>query len=414
MKFSFIIPSYNVGLYIAECLDSILNQTYKDFEIICVDDASTDDTYNILLMYAKENRQIKLIRNECNKGVSYCRNRGLEEAGGEYIFFVDPDDMLKPEALETVNNALEDDIEVVSFRFLVRNEGTVAKEQNFLPDEQLIFYGGVQSGQKWFMERVRQKQLLISPWAQVYKREFLLRNKLTFCEGVIFEDWLYTFDWSLAASKVVNIHKYIYIYRKRDNSITSTINKLSLDSYIIMLGKVLTKWRTCKLEDGMDEAIQRYIGRCALPAINRMRALFPEYVRLETGTQADQFLFDLYSGVKQKQKYFVHLGDDQIEYIKQYKNIIVFGAGIVAIELIDSLKEYCIRTTAVAVSDKSINMKQIDGIDIYQIEELTDMQEDALVIVAVLVRSQEPIKDKLKKLGFRNAMYIDTDKVFDM
>ena len=94
MKFSIIVPVYNVEQYLAECLDSLLSQTYEDYEIICINDASTDKSYDILLEYSDNNKCIKVLNNDSNQGQSYSRNRGIKEAVGEYVLFVDSDDML--------------------------------------------------------------------------------------------------------------------------------------------------------------------------------------------------------------------------------------------------------------------------------------------------------------------------------
>ena len=96
MKISVVIPSYNSAKYIAECLDSVLNQSYADIEIICVDDCSSDQTYLILESYRQKHPSITLFRNEKNLGAPYSRNRGLDSSRGNYILFLDADDVLLP------------------------------------------------------------------------------------------------------------------------------------------------------------------------------------------------------------------------------------------------------------------------------------------------------------------------------
>lgn len=413
MKFSIIVPVYNVESYLAECLDSILNQSCQDYEIICVNDASTDDSYDILLTYAEKNSQIKVINNRCNKGLSFNRNLGICEAKGEYILFVDSDDMLIPEALEILAKALKDDVEMVSFRYFIKNEGKLALEQDVVQDDKLAFCESMQTGQKWFIERAQEERIWITAWTQVYKREFLLCHNLKFYEGLLHEDLLYIFQCALKAQRVVYIPQFIYIYRRRDRSITSTVNELRLDSYLVVLGEILAEWRLNQkqLEKGMNDAITGYIDSRLIPAIKKLNALFPEHNQLEIGCCADQFLFDLYKGTKQHQYRYVRLEDSEISYIKKYNEIVVFGAGIVAAELIMCLRGYEINIKMVAVSDKSLNMSQIEKIDICQIEDLLGMRETALIIVAVFSRNQKTVLRKLKSLGFQNVMCIDTDKI---
>ena len=106
-KISFIIPVYNVEEYLGQCLDSVLAQSYEDFEAICIDDGSTDSSLNILKKYEKKDKRIKIISQK-NQGVSVARNAGLDAARGEYISFVDSDDAIDAEFIKTMLTALEE------------------------------------------------------------------------------------------------------------------------------------------------------------------------------------------------------------------------------------------------------------------------------------------------------------------
>lgn len=104
IKISVIIPVYNVEEYLKECLDSVINQTLKEIEIICIDDCSTDSSYSILEEYAKKDSRIVLIKNKENMGVGYNRNIGIKEAKGEYIGFIDSDDYISEDYYENLYN----------------------------------------------------------------------------------------------------------------------------------------------------------------------------------------------------------------------------------------------------------------------------------------------------------------------
>lgn len=118
VKVSVIIPVYNVARYLGECLDSVLQQSLKDIEIVCVDDCSTDDSLSLLHGYVKLDSRIRLFRNEKNQGSSVSRNRGLKESCGEYVFFLDSDDVLYDNEVlkELYTIAEQDDAELVSGR----------------------------------------------------------------------------------------------------------------------------------------------------------------------------------------------------------------------------------------------------------------------------------------------------------
>ena len=106
-KVSVIVPVYNVEKYLDVCLDSLINQTFDDFEIICINDGSTDSCLNILRQYAKLDRRIKIFSQK-NLGLSAARNAGMKQANGEYIVFVDSDDFLSPVALEKMHTNMSE------------------------------------------------------------------------------------------------------------------------------------------------------------------------------------------------------------------------------------------------------------------------------------------------------------------
>lgn len=106
-KVSIIIPIYNVEQYLAQCLDSVINQTYKNIEIICVNDCSLDNSFRILDEYSKNDKRIKIINRENNGGLSAARNTGLDNASGKYIYFLDSDDWIDLDYIEKMLNAAD-------------------------------------------------------------------------------------------------------------------------------------------------------------------------------------------------------------------------------------------------------------------------------------------------------------------
>ena len=107
MKISVIIPVYNVEQYLGHCLDSVINQTYKNLEIICVNDASTDRSPLILEEYSKKDSRIVIVNNAKNSRLGPTRNHGMEYATGDYVHFLDSDDWLEPDAYEKLVNTIE-------------------------------------------------------------------------------------------------------------------------------------------------------------------------------------------------------------------------------------------------------------------------------------------------------------------
>lgn len=117
---SVIIPVYNVESYLFVCLNSVLGQSFKDFEIICIDDASPDSSLDILKFFAEKDSRIKILENETNMGPGYCRNKCLETANGKYISFIEGNDFLSPNAFEIlIKKAENDNLDVLMFKNIV-------------------------------------------------------------------------------------------------------------------------------------------------------------------------------------------------------------------------------------------------------------------------------------------------------
>ena len=136
MKLSVIIPVYNTEEYLRQCLDSVINQTYKNLEIICIDDCSKDATYTILQRLADRDKRITVLKNEENCGIAATRNRGIREGQAEYIAFLDDDDIMPPERLKIGKTYLDDhnEVGVVAGNYLIFDENgnkTVVQEKKF-------------------------------------------------------------------------------------------------------------------------------------------------------------------------------------------------------------------------------------------------------------------------------------------
>lgn len=117
MKISIVMPLYNAETYLAECLDSILKQTFAEFELLCVNDGSRDATAEILQLYAARDSRISVFDNGERRGAAYSRNRGLAEATGEYLFFLDGDDVFDEEMLQSAyRKAVENRADIVAYQ----------------------------------------------------------------------------------------------------------------------------------------------------------------------------------------------------------------------------------------------------------------------------------------------------------
>ncbi len=233
-KVSVIVPIYNVELYLEECLDSLINQTLKDIEIVCVNDASTDSSYEIAKRYAKADKRIKLINHLTNGGLSIARNSGLKESKGEYIYFLDSDDYIDLEALEKCYDlAKKNNLDCVYFNPNLLIDGDVEKsivDMHRKYYEKKHQYPKISKGIDLFVDCWKHSEYSVSACMQITKREFLFENDLFFLEGIVHEDEPFYLMALVLAEKVGYINKAYYQRRLRPCSIM-TVKKQFKNSY---------------------------------------------------------------------------------------------------------------------------------------------------------------------------------------
>ena len=227
---SVIIPLYNVEAYIKSCLISLENQSFKDFEVIVVNDGSPDRSAEIVSEYIKSSSlDIKLINQE-NSGVSSARNKGIEHAAGEYICFIDSDDMTDSEYLSVMMKEItahEADMCVCCSRNIDENENTVHTFKDTYKTEALT--------KNQALEMLLYVRLRAGIWAVLCRREVL--GELRFAENCIYSEDL-EMVWKLAASsnKIVSVSAPLYCYRIRRNSAMTVLDNRRLDGLSLFEG----------------------------------------------------------------------------------------------------------------------------------------------------------------------------------
>lgn len=241
-KVSFIVAVYNTQEFLPRCLDSLLNQTCRDIEIVVVNDGSTDDCAAIIAAYARKDARVRAITKP-NGGISSARNAGIDIARGEIVDFVDSDDYVEPNLAEFLVDA-----------FAAENP-------------EIVVFGGVCEPAERASKRIRQllspearvfepfdAALLFSanaqpyPWRSAYSRDLLERESLRFAENVRFaEDVVFQFESYPLSAKTVVAPDKLYHYVMQDKSLTHTFNvgakrRDKAEAHILMLHEILERW----------------------------------------------------------------------------------------------------------------------------------------------------------------------------
>lgn len=251
-KLSVIIPAYNVENYLERCLDSILMQTLDDIEIIVVNDASSDRTLQIAQQYALLNKNLTVLNNVTNQGPSITRNKGIEVAKGEYLYFIDSDDYIDYETLNVCYTcAKELGADMVSFDAKVIYEADFLG--TFFPDYDRSYklkdigYKLIDS-KTYIQYLVENNALQTSVDLYIIKRELLLKHKLLFCPNILHEDDLFTFEILCLINNIVYIPKMFYNRTVRNDSIVTSGVWKNFDSLYSFI-KELSIFRKCIAND---------------------------------------------------------------------------------------------------------------------------------------------------------------------
>ena len=239
---SVIVPVYNVEEYLEECLESIKNQTYTNIEVILVNDGSTDGSREICERFCQKDSRFKLINQE-NQGQSVARNRGVKESAGEFIMFVDSDDVIKKNVLEVLLPYMKTEVDIVECRM------TRKKEEFYLNKPSKIVFEG--NAKEAILNCIAIKEVKFCPVTKLYRREIV--EKVQFLEGYIYEDVFTGINYLKHMRKIVVVDYIGYYYRVRPNS-TMTKSYTEKDLDIFKVGNQLID----SFKD--DEDMLPYIG----------------------------------------------------------------------------------------------------------------------------------------------------------
>lgn len=217
---SLVVACYNIEKYISFCLDSLINQdlTPEEYEIICVNDCSQDNTVEIIQSYMQSHKNIKLINHPVNKRLGAVRNTGRFAAKGKYIWFIDGDDMIKPNVLSNLISICEDnDLEELLFNHdRVNDNGIfIEKDETFI--DSLESNSGINYVNEYFGGDLSKLSIV---WNHIYKTNYLVANNFLSPEINMGEDGPFAWRTLLFAKKVASISESCYLYRVNETSMT--------------------------------------------------------------------------------------------------------------------------------------------------------------------------------------------------
>lgn len=281
-KISVIVPMYNAEKYLSTCIKSILNQTFKDFELILIDDCSTDKTLEIAESF--DDPRIRILRNEKNLGSpSYARNTGLDAVRGEYIFWVDADDAILRNTLETLLTSLEasDADMIYSNSWLIPNDPEFTDLEGLVGKTQSTSSAPVSNNlatRIW--EELCHNHMHSVCWLCLYRKEIFNGGEKIRFPNYLAEDVFVHFDILCKTDKILKIEKPFYIYRVHEASITHSKKNIS---FAIESTFALTEHIRKKLTPLIND--EKFINLVCLSLINGVSSIFFLPAFREDGTK---------------------------------------------------------------------------------------------------------------------------------
>lgn len=395
VKISVIIPVYNREKYIEECLNSVLEQTLKEIEIICVDDGSTDRSYDILIDYSSKYGNVIVLHQE-NKGSGAARNKGIEYAHGKYVCFMDSDDYYAQDcALENLYLSAEKNCALVcggNFYSFWEN-GEIKKESHWFLENQLIFF--------------KDDGDFFHYTSYIFNLELIRKNNITFPSYRRFQDPPFFLKIMSCAQEFYAINEPIYAYRQWERELKWTVDivvdilkgiyecfqiakknnfvkayekylKNILNDYFSIIYPQVNQGQIWELIDKINGINMEWMGECS--EIFQNRESLKAYV----------------TSLKEKR-------DHMIYACQKAEEVVIYGAGEVGKYFLQNFAKECKYIAGFAVSSKGME----DCIAGYAVREIGEYNRKSLIIVAVGQKYATEILQNLKKMRFENVCYTE-------
>ncbi|RKI87614.1 glycosyltransferase family 2 protein [Parablautia intestinalis] len=395
IKISVIIPAYNMENYLRECLDSVLGQTIKDIEIICIDDGSTDNSYEILLEYNKKYENVIVLQQK-NQGSGSARNRGMEHANGRYVCFMDADDYYaKPQALEQLFLAAEKNGVLVcgGNKELLYGEKKMKHDVPFNEEKKIVFkyYGN-------FYDYTR----------YIIRTDVIRKNNILFPSYRRYQDPPFLLNVMIHAQEFYAVNELVYIVRKGYKEVKYTL-EVTLD--------LLQGIRDCfkmAYENDLLVAYERYLKYVLfsyLPAIykyadqGRVWELIDEINKISMKWVSE--ISDIFLNRSALDEYVIKLKEKRdclVAKCHEAKEVVIYGAGVAGKLFLEKYKKECSRLAGFAISKKDVDESFING---YPLKEISEYDKDAFVVVVANQKNAEEMMRNLEKLDYKNLFYIE-------
>lgn len=419
------MPLYNASRYLGETLVSVLKQTYTDFELICVNDASDDNTLHILHGFCKIDSRIKILSNEKRMGAAYSRNRGMKEARGKYIFFLDGDDIFDEEMLQLTYQEMErTNADIVMYECASVSSEHIYEKQSVIRSENFINKYCKHPFSVKDDEPIKFMQWRDATWSRLYRKSFVEDNGLEFQTLPCANDVYFSMMALMLTDKIIMLNdRRVMVYARNHTEVSRisydrdpmctylAVDKIGEELRKRELFKEYSQYYYCLVFYDLNavlkktksmERVESFYHFLVNEGIDNLISPYEKDYAIE-----DSYIKELFENFKKNSfesmwykyenrfKYYVHKNADAIikvvkDYINQNLKIIVWGAGLYGRILLDFLDKNCVKIDEVVDKDVS---KQGDVICGYIIKDPQQFLKKANLILVTSDKVYEDIFD---------------------
>ncbi len=435
-KISVLVPIFNVETYLEQCLDSLLEQSFEDIEIICADDGSTDQSGAIIDAYVAKDARVKAIH-KVNTGYGNNMNVALDAATGDYVAILESDDFAEPYMIERLYQAAQE-----SGADVVKGEYFRYTQKGDEHSDRLVKFP-----QKEVFSAKEYPQLLDladTIWSCLYKREFLIKNNIRFHEtpGASYQDISFALQNWANAEKVYCIPEAVLHYRM-DNAGSSMNNpdklycvfeeyhwaeeklakvlekEVSLEQHFVATKyrdyfnhyhRIASNYQYVFLQKMAEEfAADRKAGRVCEAAFwpmvwKKLRAMEENFNEFFKATAKNMDDLRLKHCRFENENIYINAW---LDYIKSYPQVIIYGAGKIGQRLAEKMAENGAAVSCFAVTALSDGQEECMGLPVKEVTQFAEWRETAVVIIAVASKSQYEMYQAVEKCGFCHVLRVD-------
>ena len=391
IKVSIIVPVYNAEGYLRDCLSSLVTQDNDSFEIICINDGSTDKSIDILNEFSSKYTNIIVLHNEINRGLSFSRNRGISASRGEYLLFVDSDDWLTDKNVVTILYNKANDKGLDLLRFNLNTDQDVMEREIYEAGKKLFSYLICNDIYKW--ESVR----------NFVRRDFLYDKKIFFDEEIYgCEDILFSTKCIWNVEKAGEIPNVFYYYNRHEGSITrSSVTSKNVEGLLRVINAIYTLFA-----ESINDEHKYYL----INLLNKLIEMCGTILfRLDSSLNYKKWsteIVSLYENIFREgnliHNYVVHENWDRV---LNSDNVYLYGAGKACEELLYKTN-HRVKYAGVIVTKKDENQLFFHEINMYEVDDKNIDKQGLIVICITGKERQEEVKRKLSFFGFNNILSV--------